>query len=161
MRAQVLLVLGLLAASAPTEWATAKKPQPQKKAQPQSRSGACALQCPQGHVVVHYTWEIHPERMIYDDDGKPQIPPEAPWLVSCVLRCEQRAINQPTKEWKADKVVCSSGGEPKPYTGPWRITGQFTRECSATARDGCGLKCHPIRAPKPAGKEARGKPAKK
>lgn len=149
MKTLTLLVLGALLATAPTPLANANPPRGR------STSPICPLQCPQGFQVQVYTWEVHPERTIYDDLGKAQIAPDSPWPVSCTLRCEQHVDNQPAKEWKDTKVLCSSGGEPSPYRGPWRNSGPWGKQCAATAKNGCGMQCYPVRVAKPAGKGGR------
>lgn len=147
--AQALWLFGV-----PASLATAKKPAPLR-----STSPSCALSCPEGYHVTHYTWELHPERTIYDEKGNHVVPPDGVWAVKCALRCEQHQVNTPTKVFTADKALCRSGAEPAPYTGPWRLTGQFQRECASLQNNGCGLRCYEIRLPKPvkAKKPKRGK----
>ena len=150
MKTHALLV-GVMAAMIPTLLATPGS------ALPRSTSPTCPIQCPQGFAVKVYTWEVKPERTIYDDLGKAQVAEDSPWPVSCELRCEQHAANQPTKEWKESKVLCKSGAEPKPYRGPWRNFGPFGKQCAATAKDGCGMQCSAPRVVKATGKKGRGK----
>ncbi len=138
MRAKMLLLLGGLLTIAPAE------PTLAKNVRLKSTSPACSLQCPQGYVVAVYSWELHPDRTVYDEQGKAQVAPDAVWRVSCALRCEQRAVNVETKVWKDSKLLCASGAEPGPYRGPWRITGQFSRVCDATSNSGCGMQCYAI-----------------
>ena len=145
------LALGVLDQSA-TAKTPAKKAAAKAAAPPGAHggSGSCPLHCPAGLDVLAYAWEVHPERTVYDDSGKPLIPPESAWLVTCYLRCEHHEVGKETKEWKSDKkTVCTSGGEPGPFSGPWRITSQFTRECDSRESNGCGMRCRPLRAPKP------------
>jgi len=150
MKTHVLLLLGSLVAAAPTPLATASN------AKPRATSPVCALQCPAGFQVAVYTWEVHPERTIYDDLGKAKVAEDSLWPISCELRCEQHAPNAPTKEWKQKKDLCKSGAEPAPYRGPWRNFGPFGKQCAATAKDGCGMQCYAVRVVKP-GKKTRGK----
>lgn len=150
MERLLLLLLGGILTSAPTVLAPG---QARGKGRPPSTTPACPLRCPPGYQVALYTWELHPERTIYDEQGKVQVPPEGPWKVSCALRCELRDPNQETKVWEDKKVLCSSGGEPAPYTGPWRITGPLVRECAARENNGCGLHCYAIRPPRTGGKK--------
>lgn len=145
MRTRKLLALGLLtvAVTVPVSLETAMS------ARVPSTTPVCPLHCPPGFQVALYTWELHPERTIYDEAGKMQVPPDGVWKVSCALRCEQHAVNQETKIWKDAKELCRSGAEPGPYRGPWRITGQFVRECAARASTDCGMHCYPIQVAKP------------
>jgi len=148
MRIAALLLAGALLAVVPTQLATAKD------SRPPSRSPVCPLKCPPDYQVNVYTWELHPERTVYDEQGKAQIAGDSLWPVSCALRCEQHAPNQPTKEWKDTKELCKSGGEPSPYRGPWRNVGPFGKQCASTANNGCGMQCYAVRAAKPARKGA-------
>lgn len=155
MKRLLVGALVLLGIPAPLGWskaATAKKPAPLR-----STSPSCPLRCPEGYRVAHYSWELHAERTIYDEKGNQIVPPDGVWTVKCALRCEQHAVNEPTKVHTADAPLCRSGAEPAPYTGPWRITGQFVRECASLQADGCGLRCYEIRLPKPPKKPKRGR----
>jgi hypothetical protein len=124
--------------AAPTPTATAKG------GRGKSTTPVCPLKCPDGYQVAVFSWELHPERTIYDETGQVQIAPDSLWPITCALRCEQHAVNTETKVWKDSKELCKSGGEPSPYRGPWRNSGQFGKECAATAKDGCGMHCYAI-----------------
>lgn len=129
-----------------------------KPALPRSTTPACPLKCPDGYAVAVYTWELHPERTNYDETGKTQIAPDSLWPITCKLRCEQHAPNQETKEWKDEKLLCSSGRDPGPYTGPWRNSGPFGKECASMTSNGCLMHCYAV----PPAKKPRGKaPAKR
>lgn len=142
MNIRMLLALALLTVGLPATLGTAVS------ANVPSTTPACPLHCPPGFQVALYTWEIHPEHTIYDESGQIQVSPDKGWNVSCALRCEQHAVNEETKIWSDKKELCRSGAEPGPYRGPWRITGQFTRECAARAGTDCGMHCYPIRVQK-------------
>jgi hypothetical protein len=123
-----------------------------KNAKLRSTSPPCPLSCPPGLQVSVYSWELHPDRTIYDEKGQKQVAPDAVWKVSCKLRCEYHEVNEETKSWDGQKEVCDSGAEPAPYVGPWRITGEYTRECAARTSDGCKMQCYEIKKPPPPGK---------
>jgi hypothetical protein len=142
---------GALLAVAPAPLATADN------AKAKSTSPACPLQCPADFKVKAYSWELHPERTIYDDLGKPKVAEDSLWPVSCELFCEQHAPNAPTKEWKQSKELCKSGAEPKTTTGLWRNKGPWGKLCESTAKDGCGMQCYAVKVVKPTGKKPRGK----
>ena len=142
MKLRITLLAAVLAALAPA-------PVSGGGGRPPSTQPACPLRCPAGYTVVAYSWTLQPERTSYDEQGKAQVPPDGVWDVTCALRCEQHAANEETKFWKDSKPLCRSGGEPAPYSGPWRITGPFTRVCDARESNGCGMHCYAIRTPKP------------
>lgn len=149
MRTGIALFLAGILASLPAQLATAKG------GRPRSTTPPCPLKCPAGFSSPLYSWELHPERTVYDDAGKTIVPPEAPWQVSCALKCTQAVVNQPTKTSSQNAVVCHSGGEPSPYTGPWRIIGQFARECSSREAKGCSMHCYELKKPKPEKKKKK------
>lgn len=139
MRTRPLLLLSALCAAAlAAPLATAKD------AKRRGTSLPCPLSCPSGLQITLYSWELHPDRIIYDERGQKQVAPDAVWKVSCKLRCEHHEVNQDTKVWDGQKEVCESGAEPAPYVGPWRITGEHTRECAARANDGCKITCYEL-----------------
>jgi hypothetical protein len=147
MRTGFSFLLAALLSALPAQLAI--KSADAKGGRPRSTSPACPLKCPAGFQDALYSWELHPEHTAYDDQGKTIVPPDSVWRVSCSLKCEQHAVNKPTKSWSENQVLCRSGGEPAPYRGPWRIVGQFTRECAARANNGCGMQCYEIRTPPP------------
>lgn len=143
MRTGISLFLAAMLASLPAQLATAKGGRPRSTMPP------CPLKCPAGFSSPIYAWELHPEKTVYDDAGKTVVPPDAPWQVSCTLKCSQSAVNQPTKTNSQNAVICHSGGEPSPYVGPWRIVGQFSRECGSREAKGCTMHCYELKKPKP------------
>lgn len=151
MKLRSVLLLGALTALAPTPLSFGGGRLPSTKP-------PCPLRCPAGYAVVAYSWTLAPERTIYDEKGQAQVPPDGIWEVSCSLRCEQHAPNTETKTWKDTKLLCKSGAEPGPYTGPWRITGPFNRVCDARENNGCGMNCYAVRTPKAAGGKKRARP---
>lgn len=120
----------------------------EKKVHLRSTSPVCPLVCPKGFTPVVYSWQTHPNRTNYDEQGHEQVAPDSGWRVSCTLRCEQATAEGDKKIWSDNKVLCDSGAEPGPFRGPWRITGQFTRDCDARVNNGCGMQCYEM--PKPA-----------
>ena len=152
MRTSALLLLSTLMATLPASPVIAKD------GRPRSTSPSCPLKCPAGYQVKAYTWELHPERTNYDEQGKVKIAEDSLWPITCALRCEQHAFNQESKVWNATKELCKSGAEPSPYHGPWRNSGQFGKECASLTPDGCTMQCYAVRRP-PA--RSRGKAGKK
>ena len=112
-----------------------------------STTPPCPLKCPAGFSSPVYTWALGPERTAYDDAGKTIVPPDAVWKVSCAIKCEKVVVNKPTESFTDNKQVCRSGAEPGPYKGPWRIVGQFARECASREAGGCSMHCYEIKAP--------------
>jgi hypothetical protein len=148
MKLRNVLLLGALTALVPSSLSLGG-------GRPPSTQPPCPLRCPAGYSVVAYSWALQPERTIYDEQGQAKVPPDGVWEVSCSLRCEQHSPNTETKTWTDKKPLCKSGGEPSPYSGPWRITGPFSRVCDARENNGCGMHCYAVRTPKPAsGKKA-------
>jgi hypothetical protein len=143
MRTGISLFVAAILASLPAQLATAKA------GRPHSTTPSCPLKCPAGYADALYSWELHPERTVYDDAGKTIVPPDATWQVTCALKCQQVAVNKKTLSNSQTKVLCRSGAEPGPFRGPWRITGQFARECSSREAGGCGMHCYDIKKPKP------------
>ncbi len=130
------------------------------KNEPKPQKPACPLTCPDGYRAALYTWELHPERTVYDENGQEYVPPDGVWKVSCAVRCELKEGEQ-VKVQNPSKPLCDSGGEPAPYVGPWRITSKWVRECAALFPDGCGMSCYPIKKPPPPKKKPVGKSKKK
>ncbi|HND08972.1 MAG TPA: hypothetical protein PKI49_06260 [Pseudomonadota bacterium] len=130
------------------------------KNEPKPTRPICPLKCPDGFHAALYTWELHPERTVYDETGKENVPDDGIWKVSCAVRCELKEGEKVTvKEEKKD--LCDSGGEPAPYVGPWRITGKWVRECAALFPDACGMSCYPKKLPPPPKKKPGAKRKKK
>jgi hypothetical protein len=162
------VLCGLAGASFPSiGWAKAPKASPKTaKAMPKATRPPCPLKCEEGFRPI-YTFFLHPKHTVYDENGKEMVPEDGLWEVSCALRCEknegQHNEHLIVKDQKT--ALCTSGAEPAPYTGPWRITDKWTRECAAIYPDGCGLSCYPIKPP-PVPQKAKGqksagkKPAK-
>lgn len=136
------------------------KNEPKRAAAQRPTTPVCPLKCPDGYRVAIYTWELHPERTVYDETGQENVPPDGVWKVSCAVRCELKEGEQ-LKVQNDSRPLCDSGGEPAPYVGPWRITGKWVRECAALFPDGCGMSCYPIKKPPPPKKKPVGKPKKK
>ena len=130
------------------------------KNEPKAQKPVCPLKCPDGYHPALYTWELHPERTVYDENGKEYVPDDGVWKISCAVRCEFKEGEKTTVK-EEQKPLCDSGGEPAPYVGPWRITGKWVRECAALFPDGCGLSCYPIKKPPPPKKKPAGKTKKK
>lgn len=148
MKTKALLLIGMLMATLPASQGSAKD------ARPRSTTPSCSLKCPAGYQVKAYTWELHPERTNYDEQGKIQIAEDSLWPIMCALRCELHVVNQEPKVWNGQKEVCKSGADPGPYRGPWRNAGQFGKECASLTSDGCGMHCYAVRRPPPS--RARG-----
>ena len=143
-----VLIAAVLLLSPPA--VTAKNvPKATTKSEPKATTPICSIKCPEGYRAALFTWELHPERTGYDETGVEIVPADGVWKVSCAARCELKVEGEPTKVTTEKKEVCDSGGEPGPFTGPWRITGKWVRECAAIYDDGCGLHCYPIKSKKP------------
>lgn len=132
-----------------------------KPVEPKPTKPSCPLKCPDGFRLVLYTWELHPERTVYDEAGQEMVPQDGVWKVSCAIRCEQKIEGEPSKLHNDKTQLCDSGQEPAPYVGPWRITSKWVKECAALFPDACGMTCHPIKKPAPPKKKSDGKRSKK
>lgn len=150
MRISTLLFCGSILA------AVFAAPAAAKDSRPRSTSPTCPLKCPAGYQVKAYTWELHPERTNYDEQGKTKIADDSLWPITCALSCEQHAPNQETKVWNGTKELCKSGADPAPYRGPWRNSGPFGKQCASLTGDGCAMQCYAVRVPPPARKGSKG-----
>jgi hypothetical protein len=140
MKAQLLFCLGAIIATIPGP--LAEPLAMAKGVRLKSTSPVCPLVCPKDYVPALFTWELHPGRTIYDEQGNTKVAPDAVWPVSCMLRCEHRVFNEETKVWNDKKLLCNAAAEPAPYRGPWRHSGQFGMECASTYKNGCGMQCY-------------------
>ncbi len=131
------------------------------KSEPKPTTPTCLLKCPEGFHPTLYTWELHPERTVYDENGQETVPVDGVWKVSCAIRCEQKVEGAPSKVHTDKTALCNGGAEPAPFSGPWRITGKWVRECAAIQPDTCGFHCYPIKKPPPPKKKPDGKRGKK
>jgi hypothetical protein len=121
-----VLIAAVLLLSPPA--VTAKNvPKATTKSEPKATTPICSIKCPEGYRAALFTWELHPERTGYDETGVEIVPADGVWKVSCAARCELKVEGEPTKVTTEKKEVCDSGGEPGPFTGPWRITGKWVR----------------------------------
>lgn len=132
-----------------------------KPAEPKPFKPSCSLSCPDGFRLVLYTWELHPERTIYDENGQEMVSQDGVWKVSCSVRCEQKSESGQVQLHNDKRLLCDSGQEPAPYVGPWRITSKWVKECAALFPDACGMTCYPVRKPPPPKKQSGGKRSKK